>query len=121
MIILRLEDAEAQDLGTLLGSLNFGVKNKWLIHETPQNQIGKLSFALKQTIIEPGKIFPKHYNQYKEAIYIIDGKGIIQIGTEEIAINTGDTILTKRGETYSVINSGKTELKTLSCVDLLSH
>lgn len=121
MEILRLENAEAQDMGSLLGSFDFGIKNRWLVHESQQNQPGKLSFALKQMIIEPGKKFPRHFSQYKEAIYVLDGKGIIQTGREKIAIKSGDTILTKRGEEYSVINSGETELKTLSCLDLLSH
>jgi quercetin dioxygenase-like cupin family protein len=119
--ILRLENTEAQDIGSLLGSLNFGIKNRWLINESQPSRSGKLSFALKQTVIEPGKLFPRHFSQYKEAIYVLDGKGIIQTESEEIAIKSGDTILTKCGEEYSVINSGEIALKTLSCLDLLSR
>ena len=121
MEILRFENAEPQDIGILLGSLDLGIKNRWLVPESQQNHAGKLSFALKQTIIEPGKLFPGQSTRYKEAIYVLDGKGIIQTEKEKIAIKTGDTILTKKGEEYSVINSGETELKTLSCLDLLSR
>jgi len=119
--ILKLENTEALDIGGLLGSLNFGIKSRWLVNESQSNRSGKFSFALKQTVIEPGKLFPRHFSQYKEAIYVLDGQGIIKTGNEEIAIKSGDTILTKCGEEYSVLNSGETELKTLSCLDLLSH
>lgn len=121
MILRKFEDSSEQDVDALLGSLKLGIKNKWLIGKGASNDSGKLSFALKYSIIEPGKLYPMHPSEHTEATFILDGTGIIKNEKEEFEIKTGDLILTRCGEMHSIRNSGRKELITLSCIDLLSH
>lgn len=121
MILRKFEDSNEQDVDALLGSLNLGIKNKWLIGKGGSNDVGKLSFALKYSIIEPGKLYPMHPSEHTEVTFILDGTGTVKNDKEEFEIKAGDLILTRCGEMHSIRNSGKTDLKTLSCIDLLSR
>ena len=121
MIIHKFEDTVEQDVDALLGSLTMGIKNKWLIGKEPQNGSGKLSFALKYGIIEPGKLYPMHSSQHAEATFVLDGCGVVKNEKEEFGIKTGDLVVTRSGEMHSIINSGKTDLKILSCIDLFNR
>lgn len=121
MILKKFNDCVEQDVDALLGSLSLGIRNKWLIGKEQEKGIGKLSFALKYSIIEPGKLYPMHPSKHTEVVFILDGNGIINNDEEQLEVKTGDIVLTRCGEMHSIANSGKTELKTLSCIDLLSH
>ncbi len=121
MILRKFDESDEQDVDALLGSLTLGIKNKWLIgKETPKN-MGKLSFALKYSIIEPGRVYPMHSSEHAEAMFILDGHGVVNNEKEEFKVKTGDIVLTHCGEMHSIMNLGKTNLKTLSCIDLLSR
>ena len=121
LIVHRFEDTVEQDVDSLLGSLTIGIKNKWLIGKEPHNGHSKLSFALKYVVIEPGKHYPMHSSVHTEAMFVLDGYGVVKNDKEEFEIKTGDLVVTQGGEMHSVSNSGKTDLKTLSCIDLFSH
>jgi mannose-6-phosphate isomerase-like protein (cupin superfamily) len=121
LILRRFEDTNEQNVDALLGSLNLGIKSKWLIGKGAPNDLGRLSFALKYNIIEPGKLYPMHPSEHTEATFILDGTGIVRNDKEEYEIKAGDLILTRCGEMHSLKNSGKTDLKTLSCIDLTSR
>jgi mannose-6-phosphate isomerase-like protein (cupin superfamily) len=121
LILRKFDDCVEQDVDALLGSLSLGIKNKWLVGKEQEKGIGKLSFALKYSVIEPGKLYPMHPNEHVEVTFILDGNGIINSEKEVLEVKTGDIILTRCGEMHSIANSGKTDLKTLSCIDLLSH
>ena len=120
MILRKFEDTSEQDVDALLGSLNLGIKSKWLIGKNVSNGLSRWSFALKYNIIEPGKLYPMHPSEHNEALFVLDGTGIIRTDKEEYEIKTGDLVLTRCGEMHSIKNSGKTDLKTLSCIDLAS-
>ena len=121
MILRKFEDTNEQNGDALLGSLKLGIRNKWLIGKGAQNSNGALSFALKYSVIEPGKLYPMHASEHPEAIFVMDGSGLIKSEKEEFEVKTGDVVLTRAGEMCSIRNSGKIELKTLSCIDLLSR
>jgi mannose-6-phosphate isomerase-like protein (cupin superfamily) len=121
LIVRKFEDINDQDVDALLGSLTLGIKNKWLVDKSLQDGIGKVSFALKYSLIEPGKLYPMHRSEHIEALVVLDGNGTVKGEKEEFNIGTGDVVLTRCGEIYSIRNLGKSGLKTLICVDLLSH
>jgi len=121
LILRKFEDSNEQNGDALLGSLKLGIRNKWLIGKGDQNSGRGLSFALKYSVIEPGKLYPMHASEHPEAIFVMDGTGLIQNEKEEFEIKGGDVVLTRSGEMCSLRNLGKTELKTLSCIDLVSH
>jgi len=121
LILRKFEDSNEQDVDALLGSLKLGIKNKWLIGKGNLDNTGKLSFAMKYSIIEPGKLYPMHPCEHTEVMFILDGTGIIKNEKEEFEIKAGDLILTRCGEMHSIKNSGRKDLKTLSCIDLVNH
>ena len=121
MDVRKFEDSSEQDVDALLGSLKMGIKNKWLIGKNGSLGTGRLSFAMKYNIIEPGKFYPMHPSEHTEATFVVDGTGIIMNDEEEFEIKAGDLILTHCGEMHAIRNSGQTDLKTLSCIDLISH
>jgi mannose-6-phosphate isomerase-like protein (cupin superfamily) len=121
LILRKLDETSGQDVDALLGSLSLGIKSKWLIGKDTPGDPGNLSFALKYSIIEPGKRYPMLPCEHIEALFILDGKGLISNQTQELEVKVGDLVLTGCGEMHSIKNSGKTDLKTLSCIDLLSH
>ncbi len=120
MYIRRFEDTDEQNVDALLGSLNLGIKNKWLIGKESRSDTGKLSFALKHITIEPQKIYPVRQCGYAEAIVVMNGTGIIKNGKDEFEIKPGDVAIISPGEMYSIKNPGETDLRTLCCMDLLS-
>ncbi len=120
MILRRFEDSNGHDVDALLGSLSLGVRNKWLIGKDAANGFGKLNFALKYSVIEPGKLYPMLPAEHTEALFILAGNGLVSNEAEEIEVKEGDLILTGGGEMRSIKNSGRSDLKTLSCIDLLS-
>jgi mannose-6-phosphate isomerase-like protein (cupin superfamily) len=121
LILRKFEDSNEQNGDALLGSLNVGIRNKWLIGKGRQNSDDGLNFALKYSVIEPGKLYPMHANEHAEAIFVMDGTGLIKNEKQEFEIKAGDIVLTRGGEMCSIRNLGKNELKTLSCIDLVSH
>jgi len=120
LLIRKFEDTEEQNADTLLGSLNLGIKNKWLIDKEPADAQGKLSFALKYIAIEPGKLYPVRRCEHAEATIVLEGQGTIRNGKGEFEIKPGDVAIVRQGEMYSLINSGKTDLKIMCCIDLRS-
>jgi mannose-6-phosphate isomerase-like protein (cupin superfamily) len=121
LIIRKFEDTDEQDVDALLGSLKSGIKNKWIIGKGVPNGLGKLSFALKYNIIEPGKLYPMHYCERTEATFVLEGKGVVRNEKEEFEVAPGDVVLIRCGEMHSIRNSGNTNLKTLSCIDLINQ
>jgi mannose-6-phosphate isomerase-like protein (cupin superfamily) len=118
LIVKKYEDTYEQDGDALLGSLKLGIKNKWLISKGMPNDLGELSFALKYIVIEPGKLYPMHASDHIEAMFIMDGNGLVRNDKEEFQIKAGDIVLINCGEMHSIKNLGKTDLRTLSCIDL---
>jgi mannose-6-phosphate isomerase-like protein (cupin superfamily) len=121
VILRKLEDGSAFEVDALLGSLSLGVKDKWLVGKDLNEGPPKLNFALKYCVIEPGKSYPMLPSQHNEALFILDGTGLVSNASEELEVKAGDLVVTACGEMHSVTNSGKTDLRTLSCIDLLSH
>jgi mannose-6-phosphate isomerase-like protein (cupin superfamily) len=120
LILRKLDSTTGQDVDALLGSLSLGIKNKWLIGDLPDD-LSKVSFALKYSVIEPGKLYPMLPSEHIEALFVLDGKGLISNETQELEVRVGDLVVTGCGEMHSIMNSGKTDLRTLSCIDLVSH
>jgi uncharacterized cupin superfamily protein len=121
LILRKLDSATGQDVDALLGSLSLGIRNQWLIGKDLPEHLGKVSFALKYSVIEPGKLYPMLPSEHIEALFILDGRGLIANETQELEVKVGDLVVTGCGEMHSIMNSGKTDLRTLSCIDLVSH
>jgi len=84
--------------------------------------VGAKSIGSSLIEIEPGRqAFPNHYHTAnEEAVYVLEGKGHVRIGKEEIAIEAGDYIAFPVGPetSHSIRNSSNAPLKML-CISTL--
>jgi mannose-6-phosphate isomerase-like protein (cupin superfamily) len=61
--------------------------------------------------IPPGSGIGEHQHTDEDEIYIVQqGKGTINDSGKEIEVNAGDAVLTGKGASHSVLNTGKADL-----------
>lgn len=91
-----------------------GVKDvwiRWLIGKDSQAP----NFYLRQFEIEPGGHTPFHAHPWEHEVYILDGQGQLNTGTNPIPIKKGDFALVSPGEKHQFENTGDTRL-TFLCI-----
>lgn len=120
MIVRRFRDVEEQDVGSLLGIPDMGIRIKWLIHKGIGNDSYGHRFALRYFTIEPGKSYPMHHHEYVEAVFILSGRAIFESEREKFEVGEGDVIYTYSGEPHSLSNPGGVPLRTICCIDCLN-
>lgn len=74
--------------------------------------IGQTSSA---SLIQVRHSVQSHYHAYHdEIVYVLQGKGVMTVGTETRAIQAGDLIVMERGKVHKVINKSAEPLVALS-------
>jgi mannose-6-phosphate isomerase-like protein (cupin superfamily) len=63
-------------------------------------------------VIPPGRA-PLHHHTYEEAIYIIEGEGLVHTETGSAAFSAGASIYLPRGVSHSLENTGTTNIRLL--------
>jgi uncharacterized cupin superfamily protein len=85
--------------------------------------VGAKSIGSSFIEIQPGRqAFPNHFHtSNEEAVFVIEGKGHVRIGKDEVEISTGDYIAFPVGpdHTHSIQNSSQAVLKLL-CISTLN-
>lgn len=80
--------------------------------------VGSKSIGSSLYEIEPGRqAFPHHFHSAnEEAVFVIEGKGHVRIGKEEVAIEAGDYIAFPVGpdHAHSIRNTSQAPLKILA-------
>lgn len=74
--------------------------------------VGARHFIMGRATIAVGENIARHAHDYgDEALYIVDGRGIIHIeGEDSIDIASGDAVLIPQGHVHSLSNTGSTPL-----------
>ncbi len=62
-----------------------------------------------------GATTPHHHPRTEEIYYILEGRGLMQVGNETRAIGPGDAIAIPPGATHQIRNAGPVVLKFLCC------
>lgn len=62
--------------------------------------------------VPPGRA-PDHYHRYDEVIYILEGDGVLHIGTESTPLGAGDCVHLPAGCVHCLENRGASELQLL--------
>lgn len=112
--VINLSEATARssEKGT-----RFGFTNKILGQATGATGIGASWYE-----VPPGRTaFPLHFHcAAEEAIFILEGEGTLRIGTETVAVRTGDYITFPVGpdHAHQLINTGAAPLRYL-CLSTL--
>ncbi len=89
-----------------------------LIRELMHPEIqGNKQQSIAEAIVAPGSSTLLHKHQKAEEVYhIINGVGMMTLGSEETEIKTGDTICIPPGTEHMIRNTGKKKpLKLLCC------
>ena len=115
MIVRRWLEVDEQNLSVLLGTGNLGIKIRWFFHEGVDNKSQVIPFSLGHLVIEPEKSYLMHNRNRSEAIFIIEGKVVIETNGRELAMEAGDVIFSHPGELISLKNSGVEPVKTIYC------
>lgn len=69
--------------------------------------------------LPPGASIGPHTHDGEDEVYVIlAGTGELDDGTSKAAVRAGDAVLTGRGETHAIANTGDTPLKLLAFIAL---
>ena len=66
-----------------------------------------------QLTIKPGEVVPKHVNDFDVAVYIIEGQGIMETGSEKHDVEPGMLAEVLAGEERGLKNTGIKDFKVL--------
>jgi uncharacterized cupin superfamily protein len=107
--ILNVEEAHPNEFG----KGRFGAKARRLAASTGGKNIGCNWYE-----IAPGKTaFPRHYHTgIEEALFILNGSGVLQIGDDEVMVKAGDYVTLPPGpqSAHSLENQSEEPLRYLA-------
>jgi len=63
-------------------------------------------------LIPPGRA-PDHFHTYDEVIYVLDGEGVLEIGSEQAALRAGTCVHLPARLVHSLANTGESTLRVL--------
>ncbi|MEZ4528685.1 MAG: cupin domain-containing protein [Desulfobacterales bacterium] len=72
--------------------------------------------SLAEAEIPPGSLTRLHRHVHTEELYhILTGNGLMHLGDERFAVESGDTVCIRPGTPHQIRNTGETSLKILCC------
>ena len=70
--------------------------------------------SLAEEVLPPGAVVtPHHHRQLEEIYYIVEGRGVMQVGEEEREVGAGDAVYIPRGRRHTLKNTGTEPIKIL--------
>ena len=74
-------------------------------------------YSLAHATVDPGEATRPHVLKTDELYYIVAGSGIMHIGEEQAAVESGDAVEIPPGQTQWIVNPGPGPLVFLCIVD----
>ena len=108
MIIKKIEDIKAFEG-------NEGTKIKQII--SPRETNNAIRYSIAHCTINSGKSSKPHTMKTSEMYYILEGRGIMHIDSEERQVNQNDLIFVPPMSKQYLENNGKMDLVVLCVVD----
>ena len=108
MIIKKIENIEAFEG-------NEGTKIKQII--SPEETNNAIRYSIAHCTISPGESSKPHTMKTSEMYYILEGRGIMHIDSEERQVNQNDLIFVPPMSKQYLENNGKMDLVVLCIVD----
>ncbi len=72
--------------------------------------------TLAEARLQPGASTTAHHHvQTEEIYYILEGRGLMRVGTEEQPVSVGDAIAIPPGTSHKITNTGNGILKFVCC------
>ena len=70
--------------------------------------------SLAEEILPPGcAVTPHHHREMEEIYYILDGQGVMTVGSEQCEVSAGDAIFVPRNHRHSLRNTGELPIRLL--------
>ncbi len=76
-----------------------------------------LRYSLAHAVVRPGDTSLKHSLAVSEVYYILEGEGLMRIGSETSRVGPGQAIYIPPHAVQCITNTGSTDLKFLCIVD----
>ncbi len=86
-----------------------------LLH--PDRQQAAIRYSLAHALLGPGEASAPHVLSSSEVYYILSGRGIMVIDTEQCAVEPGQTVYIPPGAVQHIRNTGDGPLSFLCIVD----
>lgn len=87
---------------------NDGCRLRELLH--PRNDPVHLPFSLARAVVDPGKSSYRHRLAQTEVYYLLEGSGILHVGSKSKPVCAGDVVLIRPGEEQWIENPGPNPL-----------
>lgn len=94
-----------------------GVGSVTVQHFFKADEITAKSRLCARLTIPPGASIGTHQHSGEDEVYIVTkGSGILDDGITKTRVNIGDAILTGKGESHSIANTGPTDLEIIAVI-----
>jgi mannose-6-phosphate isomerase-like protein (cupin superfamily) len=94
-----------------------GVGTVTLQHFFKREEFKAKSRLCARLTLPPGASIGTHQHDQEDEVYIVTkGSGILDDGTTKTVVNTGDAILTGRGESHAISNTGAINLELIAMI-----
>ena len=82
-----------------------GAYIQWLITK-PEAK----NYAMRRFVIKPGGVIPTHSHDWEHEIYILEGKGVVKVGSKEINVKKDTFLYIEPNIPHSYFNNGVSDL-----------
>lgn len=94
-----------------------GVGDITVQHLFSKEEITAKTRLCARLTLPPGASIGTHqHNGEDEVYYLLSGTGMLDDGTTQTTVTAGDAVLTGRGESHSIANTGDTNLEILAVI-----
>jgi mannose-6-phosphate isomerase-like protein (cupin superfamily) len=112
-MIRKLNDMPVEDRPNMRGGLG-AIQFR---HAFKPNEFSTTCRLCATLLIPPGATIGSHAHVNEDELYVVlAGTGLLDDGSTKTRINSGDAVLTGRGDSHAVINDGSTTLEILAVI-----
>jgi mannose-6-phosphate isomerase-like protein (cupin superfamily) len=86
-----------------------------LLH--PERDVAPIRFSLAHAVLPPGRSSRRHRLSATETYYVLSGRGIVHVGSEQKEVSRGWAVVIPPGFVQWAENTGDSDLEFLCIVD----
>jgi len=86
-----------------------GVSHRLAVSRT----IGATGIQMGEIVLEPGASIPRHHHDVDDAMLVISGRGLCDLGDEAVALEPGTALVAPAGVVHGLRNTGVEPLRVV--------
>ncbi len=102
--VVRQEGGPHRGLGRTAGYNFFG-------------KVPGLKLSFRKRVLHPGSSIGYHLQETDEVYYVLSGRGRMTINGREVPVNPGDAVLTRKGSSHGLVQTGGDDLTIIIAYD----